>query len=361
MTSIRARYMVRLLLTLGLISVLVSPTGAAAASPKPPTVIITGDILLAGRIGSFIEKKGPAAPFAHVRSIIASADLAIGNLECPLATIGRPADKEYAFRAHPAAAAALVDAGFDIMTLANNHSVDYGPEALLETLTTLRKAKLTTVGAGEDLARARRWVVVERGSPPVKIAVLAFSNMFPKEFYARKQRAGTNPAYLAFVKEDIAAARKRADVVIAIFHWGDELSDTPSWKQRVLAAAAAEAGADLVVGHHSHVLQGMEVRGRTLIIYSLGNFLFPSRRAATHQTVILRYHPNRNGQARVEIIPCEIKDFQPQPITGLRQRAACLTRLADLSESLGARVPDKDGVILLPARPASVDKPLHSP
>ena len=338
----------------------------AGARARPPTIVITGDILLAGRVERLIEQKGAAAPFAQVQDILRSADLAIGNLECPLATTGTPADKEFVFRAHPDTAAALVEAGFDLVTLANNHSADYGPGALAQTLETLRGAGLLAVGAGEDIARARQCIVVERGSPPVRIAVLGFSNMLPADFYATEHQAGTNPARLDSVTRDVAEARRKADVVIAIFHWGDELSDSPSHNQRALAAAAADAGADLVVGHHPHVLQGFEMRGRTLIAYSLGNFLFPSRNAA-RETVILRYQPRRNGQARVEIIPCVIEGFQPRPAPE-DKRTACLHRLSDLSDALGARLPahpaggpDEGGTILLPARPRSVDKPSRAP
>jgi poly-gamma-glutamate synthesis protein (capsule biosynthesis protein) len=346
-----------LALALVLCLLALDPLGAAAR--RPPTVVITGDILLADRVVPFLQKKGPAALFSEVAPYLGSADLAIGNLECALATIGRPADKEYAFRGRPEAAQALVAAGFDLVALANNHSGDYGPEALLQTIAALRDAGLMTVGAGADLRAARRRVVVVRGSPPVRIAVLAFSNMLPTSFYASRMHAGTNPAYLGSVTRDIAQARAEADIVIALFHWGDELSQTPSANQRALAAAAADAGADLVVGHHPHVLQGLELRGRTLIAYSLGNFLFPSHRELTRETVVLRYQPRRSGQARVEFVPCVIEDFRPR-LAPKRDRARILARLGDLSEALGARLLDDEGCLLLPARP-SVDKPASAP
>lgn len=326
---------------------------------RPPTIVITGDILLAGRAERLIEGQGPAAPFAEVSAALREADLAIGNLECSLSTRGKRADKKYTFRADPKTAAALSEAGFDVMTLANNHSVDYGPEALTETLQTLGEAGMAVVGAGEDAERARRPVIVARGEPPVRIAVLAFSNMEPVSFYAGGDRPGTNPAQPDAIRESVSTARRQADVVIALFHWGDEHSTSPTARQRELAYLAADAGADLVVGHHPHVLQGFERRGRALIAYSLGNFLFPSR-GACRSTMMLRYSPRRDGRGMVEVMPCVIEGFRPRPARQ-DERVECMGRLAALSRRLGAEMPDRQGVITIAGRASSVDSPPAAP
>jgi poly-gamma-glutamate synthesis protein (capsule biosynthesis protein) len=330
-----------------------------APRERPPVIAITGDILLAGRAERLIEEKGPAAPFAEVSAALREADLAIGNLECSLSTRGKRADKKYTFRADPKTVAALSEASFDVMTLANNHSVDYGPEALTDTLQTLREAGIAVVGAGEDAERARQPVIVARGEPPVKIAVLAFSNMEPVSFYAGRNRPGTNPAQPDAIRESVSRARRQADVVIALFHWGDEHSISPTARQRELAYLAADAGADLVVGHHPHVLQGFERRGSALIAYSLGNFLFPSR-GACRSTMMLRYSPRRDGRAMVEVIPCVIEGFRPRPARQ-DERAECMTRLPALSRPLGAEMPDRRGVITMAGRASSVDSPLRAP
>lgn len=316
--------------------------------PDLPSIVLVGDVLLAGQAERLIEQEGAAAPFAGVRDVLRDADLAIGNLECALGTCGQPAEKQYTFRANPGTAAALAEAGFDLVTLANNHTVDYGPEALLETLSALRERGIRSVGAGENIEEARRWVLVERGSPPVRIAVLAFSNMLPEDFYAGPDRPGTNRARPEVVASDVAAARGEADVVIVSFHWGPELSSSPSPVQRRLAAAAAEAGADLVVGHHPHVLQGLEARGHALIAYSLGNFLFPSR-GDTRRTMILRYTPAPDGTARAQVIPCVIDGFRPR-LAAEGERSEILTYMVDLSRLLGGSLSPMDGSIMLPPR-----------
>jgi len=300
--------------------------------------------MLAGRVGAAIAKEGASAPFAGVSKVLSAADLAIGNLECPLATTGEPESKQYTFRARPDSAAALTSAGFDAVSLANNHTVDYGPAALVETLAALKKHHIRSVGAGEDSDAARRFIVTEAGSPPVKIAVLAFSNMEPTSFYARADRPGTNPAYPTRIRADVAAARAKSDLVVVLFHWGDELSQTPSASQRYLAGVAVDAGADLIVGHHPHVLQGLERRGNALIAYSLGNFAFPSRGEAK-RTMMLRYTARPDGARIAEVIPCVIEGFRPKIVSGA-SRGKIMSEVRRMSQELGLTIP-ADGVLAL--------------
>ena len=308
--------------------------------------MFTGDILLAGKVGREIAVHGPAAPFAKVASLLHGADLAVGNLECSLSTRGEARkDKTFTFRGRPEAAAALRAAGFDVVTLANNHSCDYGPEALADTLAACRACAVRPVGAGATANEARRPAVVRGGQPPLTVAILAFSNMLPKQFYAGVDRAGTNPASVEAVARDVAAARAEAEVVVVLFHWGTERSDTPSRNQRRLAYAAADAGADLVVGHHPHVLQGIEVRGNCIIAYSLGNFLFPSRSISTRQTMILSYTPEGRGKAKVQVIPCVIEGFRPRPAT-MKERGPMLARMRELCSRLGTTLAE-DGALAL--------------
>jgi len=283
--------------------------------------------------------------------VLAEADLAVGNLECSLSMRGTAADKKFTFRVNPKTVAALSEAGFDVVTLANNHAVDYGQAALSDTIGAVTDAGIAVVGAGEDAASARQPVILEAGDPPVRIALLGFSNMQPTSFYAGRNRAGTNPAHPDAIRECISAAGRQADVVVALFHWGDERSSSPSASQRQLAYLAADAGADLIIGGHPHVLQGFERRGHSLIAYSMGNFLFPSR-GECRTTMMLRYTPQRDGRARVEAIPCVIDGFQPR-LADEKERAKCLSRLRKLSAPLGEELLDAGGRIALPPRSGS--------
>jgi hypothetical protein len=318
---------------------LILPTAYSAPVPPPslPTLAFTGDILLAGKAEALIAKEGPAAPFAGVTKVLSQADCAIGNLECPLSERGEPVEKDFRFRAHPDAGAALHEAGFDIVTLANNHTGDYGQDALLDTLDACHRHGLQTVGAGRNLASARQPILLHLGDPPLTIAILGVSNMFPKEFYAGPARPGTNPAYLGSLIEDVRAARAAADVVIVVVHFGVERAPGPEDRHRNVAHAAIDAGADLVIGHHPHVLQGLERRGRGLIAYSLGNFLFPSTSARTRESVILTYTPDGKGGATVKLIPCLIDGFRPR-LADPKESRAVLDRLNKLSRPMGVTV-----------------------
>ncbi len=343
------RLQCRCLLAFLLLPLAFNITGCAHPAPHPtppppqhlPVIIFAGDILLAGRAERLIETKGPASLFANVRGVLREADLAVGNLECSLSMRGRPVKKKYRFRADPETAAALADAGFDVVTLANNHSADYGRAALSDTIHAVEAAGMRVVGAGRDAESARQPLILEAGEPPLKIALLSFSNMQPTDFYAGSNRPGTNPADRDAIKDTVSAARRKADVVIAIFHWGQELSDLPSARQRELAYLAVDTGADLVVGHHPHVLQGFERRGDALIAYSLGNFLFPSR-GECQQTALLRYTPHRDGGSVIEVIPCIIDGFQPR-LANDEERASCLRHLRKISAPLGDQILDADG------------------
>ena len=181
----------------------------------------TGDIMLAGRWAPLLKKQGYDQPFSGVAATLAKSDINLANLESPIARGGKEyTAKKFRFRAEPEVAKAMRKAGFNLVTLANNHSMDFGPEALTETMTNLETAGITWVGAGENLAKARRIAFfIVKGK---KIAFLGYSLTQPVEFFAARQRPGTAPGYENIFTPDIARARREADYVIVSFHWGQE-------------------------------------------------------------------------------------------------------------------------------------------
>jgi poly-gamma-glutamate synthesis protein (capsule biosynthesis protein) len=322
--------------------------------PEPPviTVAAVGDILLAGKAEKLSAQEGVGAPFISVKTTLASADLAIGNLECPLSGGGRPAEKTYTFRAPTQAIEDLQAAGIDVVCLANNHSLDYGRTALQDTLSSLGQGGLEWVGAGENLAQARqaKYFVFGEGKTKTRIALLAFSNMLPTDFYAGENRGGTVPALVELIKHDVGEAAKKADFTIVSFHWGKELSDRPTPGQRALAHLAIDSGADLILGHHPHVLQGVENYKKGIIAYSLGNFVFPSR-SLTRESVILLAHFQKPEKITVELQPIWIEGCVPQPAAG-ETGEKILRRLAALSEPLAGELEIRDArARLLPSAP----------
>ena len=175
------------------------------------------------------------------------------------------------------------------------------------------------------------------------MAILGFSNMQPTSFYAGEDRAGVNPASLNHIKEDVAAAHARADLVIVLFHFGEELSSTPTARQRLFAHTAVDAGADLVIGHRPHVLQGLERYHGALIAYSLGNFVFPSHRPETRQPPSSPSPATQPAAPKPRLIPCLINGVKPF-IAKPKERTAILARVRQLSQNLGTHL-DENGAI----------------
>jgi poly-gamma-glutamate synthesis protein (capsule biosynthesis protein) len=273
-----------------------------------------GDVTFGDRVGTAIEAGGPRLPWRHVAGRLRSADVATANLEGAVSTRGAPvADKEYHFRGPPAALGAAAGfAGLDVVSLANNHSLDFGRDAFLDTLRHAKRFGLATVGGGADLAEARRAVVLEQGG--LRIAFLGYSDVRPLGFDAGPGLAGTAPARPELIDADVRAARRRADVVVVWFHWGEELATEPAWRQQQLAAAALNAGSTLVLGAHPHVLQPLtDVPSRRLVAWSLGNFVFPAASPGTTRTGILVVRLARRGVESYRLEPATIHGVQPRP------------------------------------------------
>jgi len=320
----------------------------AAASAEPVTINAVGDIMLAGSGEKTFRRRGYDYPFAATAAALGKGDIVIGNLEAPIAMAGEEfTAKKFRFRLSPQAALALKNAGFTHLTLANNHILDYGAEGLRQTRESLAAQGLAFSGAGPDLAAARKvWLTEVRG---VRLAFLSYSLVYPAEFFAGNGRAGTAPGYEPFFTADIREAKKTADYVIVSFHWGGEGLDTPKPYQKAAGHRAIDAGADIVIGHHPHVLQGVEYYRSGVIFYSLGNFAFGSMSSKADRSIIARITLD-NGIKEIEIIPLNVLNrevrFQPQILTGPRA-AAVTDHLNRLSREMGTLISASDGRYLL--------------
>ena len=211
-------------------------------------------------------------PFQEFATMLSTADATIGNLECVIAKGGTAVKKPWTFRADPAVLPVL-HRHFDAVSLANNHTGDFGKEALLETLHLLESDKLPYFGAGRDIAKARTPLILELKW--LRIALLGYNDFKPRSFEAGPGWPGVAWCVDEQVLADIRFARSfhRADLVIPFMHWGWE-EEPENDRQKLLARAMIDAGADLVVGGHPHVTQGVEYYRGKLIVYSLGNFVF---------------------------------------------------------------------------------------
>lgn len=298
-------------------------------------------MLLGGSAAPELARFGYQAPFAPFVTDFAAADVVYVNLEGPVGTRGAPvAGKTYTFLMPPAVIPTLAAAGIDVLHLANNHILDYGIEALEDTLTLAATAGLATCGAGSTLAAARAPAIVTAASG-VRFAFVCYSNTFPEEFYATPNRPGTAFGHAAWVRADVTAAKARADVVVAAFHWGAELMTTPKDYQRDLAAAARAAGATVVLGHHPHVLQPLELHDHGVVAYSLGNFVFGSYSSKVRTSALVRIRGRGAAVTEVSVLPLNV--FNPQVVFRPRVLAADAARSVATALLQGPVVPTGGG------------------
>lgn len=305
------------------IFLLVFAGSAVAGDPTPAadefTIAAVGDLMLGNRTEPFLKKFGPDYPFLEVKPFFEKADVIVGNLESPISTRGTAVEnKKFTLRAGLIATKALVAAGIRVVTLANNHSMDFGPLALQDTLEQLDENNILYSGAGMDLEDARAPALLKvKGKT---LAFLSYSLTFPLEFFASASRPGTAPGYREFVKADIEKARTLADFVVVSFHWGAELMLAAKDYQIALGRESIDWGADLVLGHHPHVLQEIELYKDKLIAYSLGNFVFGSESNRTNTSMILLLTFQGKSLVKVTAVPLDVNNYrvkyQPKVLKG---------------------------------------------
>ena len=270
----------------------VSP--AARVTLRYVTLRAVGDINLGDGPGDVMAARGPRWPWGDVAPLLRGADIAFGNLECSVSRRGAPVPKEFNFRGNPAYLSTVADfAGLDLVNLANNHVGDYGPAATADTIRDVRRAGMLAFGAGLNVRDAARARIVHRLG--LSVAFVGFSDILPTEFAAGPHSPGTRWATPANIAHDIRAARRRADLVIASFHWGVERDPHSTARQRAFAALALRSGATAVIAAHPHVLQPVVRAGHHLVAYSLGNFVWSAGSGPTARTGILTVRLSPRG------------------------------------------------------------------
>lgn len=352
MTSVLVRSLI-----LGL-SISVMSVAAESPAPVPASaplrVVAVGDIMLDGTARPVLGKHGYDYPFVRVKPLLAGADVVFGNLEGPLTDRGTPEqNKTYIFRTPPAPASrALRNAGFNVVSLANNHTMDFGPDGLAQTIEALDAAGIAHAGAGDNLAVARRPVRIEAAGK--HIAILAYSVTLPESYYAEADKPGTAFAHEAQVRADIAAARRQADIVLVSFHWGQEGKTVLRDYQTQLGHAAIDAGAAAVIGHHPHILQGIERYRDGVILYSLGNFTFGSYSKDAQVSAVAELEFDGNRVRALRLTPINVDnfevEFQPVPLDGDAANRV-VDPLIELSALQHTELRNEDGraVLNLPA------------
>ena len=280
------------------------PTSSPTA-PREYTLLFLGDIMLSRGVGAKIKSESDwAYPFHEIASTLRTADLVYANLECPISDQGRDLHHLYSFRADPRAMAGLKEASVRVVSQANNHTYDWGPAALLDSLERLRAAGIRTAGAGQNDLEAHFPTIVDLDG--VRLAFLAYVDVPPPEATAGVERPGVAWLEPARVLADIRFARPLADVLIVCPHWGVEYAPKPTREQVKLAHAMIDAGADLVVGSHPHVPEPLEAYHGRWIAYSLGNFVFDQHNSATHRGLMLKVTARARHVTAATLVPIAI-------------------------------------------------------
>ncbi len=283
---------------------------AALGAERSVLLGAVGDVMLARTVPTRISAHDAAWPWENLTPCWRSADLRFCNMECAVADGGQQVIKKYSFRADPRLAARVLAAGrINIAVLANNHSYDYARSGLTETLAHLQQDGITALGAGRNRAAAIAPRIVECNG--LKLAFVAYTQWTPIGYLPSDE--GTALAILdeKTLAAELRAAKKGADFLILSLHWGQEYSPTASADQQRLAHLAIDAGADLVLGHHPHVAQQVEIYHHHPIFYSLGNCIFD--RSGTHWSngllALVRFTP---GAVRIEhVYSFELNEARP--------------------------------------------------
>ncbi len=301
------------------------------SEPLHIRLAFTGDVLLYGRVAKALDEGGHDAVIQpELAGLLAEADLAFVNFEMSVSERGKPMeDKEFTFRGKPGHLPLIADTmGIDAVSLANNHSLDYGMDAFLDTMEHLEEAGIGYAGAGHDLSEASApWVAEAQGHT---IALLAASRVIPvTNWNATDKKPGMLTTYdPANLNAAIEAAKAKYDYVVVFVHWGKEGATEPEDYQVKLARGYVDAGADAVIGSHPHVLQGYEIYQGKPIAYSLGNFIFTSSHPETCVAVL----NITEEDLWLEVVPCTIDSPYTSIVSepdNARQRLDRLEKLSD--------------------------------
>lgn len=312
-------------------------------SPRVVHMRAVGDIQLDRGVTKCWQRTSLSSMLAGVRPHLLSPDITFGNLESLAAHSGIPSNKKYLFRAHPNVILALKDLGFDVLSLANNHIYDYGREAIFETIDHLNKHGIKPVGYDRrDKHSSQAAIAISNG---LRVAFLAYSQ-FPD-----KQKNIYAPSFYKRIAADIVNTKKQAEFVVVSFHWGIEYEKEPTKAQRDLAKHVAQSGADLIVGHHPHIFQGIEVINQTVVAYSLGNFIFDQSAIYTTDGLILDWQIDENRLQQIKIYPVKINigsnarnDCNVSVVIGSVAQKI-LNRVQQLSNILGTTTVIQDSVL----------------
>lgn len=297
-----------------------SSTAASPPTTVPPkeTLVIqgTGDVNLDPTYVPNLAANGYDYAWAGLEGVFLEDDLSVVNLECAPSDIGNPEPKEFVFHCPTESLESLAEAGIEVANMGNNHSGDYGKEALVDGRANLIAAGVAPVGAGESVTEAGEPAFFDIGG--WRVAVVGFGGVYPTPaWFATEDRAGMrNGDDIPSMVEAVASAAEEADVVVVSIHWGVELDTEPRPEDIERAEAMVEAGADVIFGHHAHRLQPLEMVNDSAVFWGLGNFVWPRFSTAGSTTGVARALVHPDGTIEACLIPAFIEKSGQPVLTG---------------------------------------------
>lgn len=301
------------------------------AQEPPVSITFGGDVLMEYSLVTTMQKKGATYPFQYVKPLFEQSDYTVINLETPITNSTTAFPKLYNFKASPLLLDGLKEAGVDMVSLANNHTLDYGEQGLLDTLAALNKAEMHYIGAGKDYdeAYSEKRVTIKGKT----FAFLGFSKVLPAvSWYAGKDKPGIASGYqVDRATKIVKEVSQQVDHVIVYYHWGKEKMNKANQEQKNIARLLIDHGADAVVGSHPHVLQGFDRYKGKPIAYSIGNFLFPNYvRGPSADTGVLKLTFEEDN-IDMRFIPHKLVNDQitPLPLVELNKQYQYLNTLSE--------------------------------
>jgi poly-gamma-glutamate synthesis protein (capsule biosynthesis protein) len=306
------------------VEVTTTTTASRLGSGKPVTIAFAGDVHFEGIVREQLDRRGDAM-LDDIAPILGRADLTVVNLETAITEAGAPVPKAYTFRAPPRALIALRAAGVDVVSMANNHGLDYGDSGFDDSLAAEQATGLPIIGIGRDdrEAYAPHRVRVRGQRIAVIAATQVLDDAFIGDWTATRDHRG-----LASAKEvdrlvaAVRAARARADTVVVFLHWGTERQTCPQDRQTSLARTLVDAGADIIVGGHAHRLQGAGRLGEAFVAYGLGNFVFYTQSGPGTSSGVLEVTVTGRRVDGYRWAPAQLRGGVPVPLTGDEATAA---------------------------------------
>lgn len=287
------------------------------------TMTMVGDVMMGRHVEEVTKRHGADYLFRHVKPYFDASDYVSGNFEHPIlkndAAKYEKTDKSIHLHTDMDAIHAVKNAGFTVMSLANNHLMDYGEEGLRDTLDVFDRYNMDYVGAGENRKEAKEHINYQDVNG-VRVATLGFTDAFVEGTIATKDRNGLLSANPDVLFDMIEKAKNEdhgnADLVVVNVHWGQEYDTEATPRQKALAKAMVDAGADIIIGHHPHVLQSFDVYKDGIIFYSLGNFVFDQGWTRTKDSAMVQYNLTEDGKATIDVIPLQIEEATPRLAAG---------------------------------------------